>query len=128
MLPKNVQTVENAHSVLRPKGLNPGWKRQGEFFFSPLTKKELKKFHEKHGRKLFQCNWGNVDEDYLLKFNSDNDLEESDHFAANVFRGEKEAEYVYGYITYDRHKPVFLENWHRVYYNNEIPSNGELFD
>lgn len=35
-LPKRVETVEEAHEVLRPEGLLPHAKRQGEWFFTPV--------------------------------------------------------------------------------------------
>lgn len=42
ILPQRVKTVERAHAVLRPKGIPKDAPRQGEWFFRPATKEEVK--------------------------------------------------------------------------------------
>ncbi len=43
ILPEKVNSVEEAHKILRPKGLSKKAKRQGEFFFTPVSEQTVLK-------------------------------------------------------------------------------------
>lgn len=132
LLPKTVKTVENAHKALKPKGLRPGWKRQGEWFFNPCTKKEKEALIKEIEKKGMYS----IDHERPLESGSE------DHYSLNSFdfryshqiktkEGEilKGKKYVSGFIENERHDLLVLDGWYEPVLNNEIEGGeDELWD
>lgn len=107
-LPEKPENVRHAHEILRPKGIAADCKRQGEFFFKPCTRAELRDIKD-------ALNNGKFPRDrtleYLSSHRSPCALKLDKTMYANV-------------LVYDnrngRHEPIVLEGWHKVVRNNEI--------
>lgn len=110
-LPKKVTSVQQAHALLRPKGLSAAALRQGEWFFDPvkeLAANALDKVVSVASRRIHRIELG-----------------QSTHAAnsALVMKGTYSGTYARGYITDNRkghHKPLFLRAWHKIVRNKEI--------
>lgn len=115
-LPERAISVEDAHKVLRPKGLKDGSPRQGEFFFQVAEPDELKPVF--NGTALENSIHSHM---YKKKFRIENG---NSHFAS-FFIKHKEDSYVCGWITdsQKRHKDLFLPTWHKVVRNTEVQSD-----
>ena len=122
-LPKeDINTVAEAHQALKHKAVieaekeGKDVKRQGEYFFIPLTKEEEKEFmvkvkQEKRLRKTLR---GRLQR-----------LGHRAHFIRRMIvmrRGTKR--YAQGHVTHEQHEPMYLPSWHRVYKNRETSSPG----
>jgi len=108
-----VKTVSEAHEELLPKDtkLKKGYKRQGEFFFNPVSK-ELS--------KQLTFNIHNVRKEAPLNF-SFNYTNTSSHRGAVIRYNGKN--YVIGKVwdtRKDRHNPLYLHDWYEVVRNNEV--------
>lgn len=108
-LPKQAESVEDAHKILRPAGVSVDAPRQGEWFFVPASQ-----------RLEGRLNRIATTEPKRLK---NGGLEVmSSHIAMQMITVDK-VKYVNGFI-YDkrsaRHTGIFLPSWHRVIRNNEI--------
>jgi hypothetical protein len=118
MLPKAAASVADAHAVLMPKSVRgvPGVIRQGEFFFVPVTKKELALLKKKSTRG------------YVSQYNLEKDNSTSDHRAYGVSNA-KGHRYITGVVGNSRHD-TFLTGWYRVVPNTEQPgaSNASNWD
>lgn len=113
-LPEAVETVDEAHKVLRPQGLLPHAKRQGEWFFTPVKEYD----------KEVRCPCGSsLDEhEHLLsEENLRSRVGTTTHRVSQfTHRG---VTYAKGVVTDERkgrHVPVDLgDEWHRVDRNME---------
>jgi len=112
-LPRVTNSVASAHKMLKPSGLAEGWKRQGEWFFSPITEKEAEKVVAR------STQYDIYSEDFLGN---------TDHLAAIVFNLDGK-QYAIGKINGGkRHKKLLLTSIHRVIRNNEIVSASNSWD
>lgn len=115
MLKNAVNSVKEAHQELLPKelGNRKDYKRQGEFFFVPATKKMIE-------------NISSIDTDYCLHHS---DGEDTDHFAQMHARIPQEPFHlVCGSITNSRHEAKFFDRWMVAYVNDEVPHRGKSWD
>lgn len=127
-LPKVAKDVEDAHRILRPKGISKDAYRIGEFFFDPVSKTKSKELDVAYEKELVSA-YGSShrhDRNYLRQ---NSDFESENHMAHSVVHernGKAYTQYVVGYVvdTENRHPPVFFSDWHRVVPNNEIPGVG----
>jgi hypothetical protein len=104
-----VKSVRGAHRELRPAGLKPGYLRQGEWFFNPISKSLAQRIDE-----YAFSNPGRI---YAKPFES-----RSSHAGKQIVHFEEKM-YVVGYVTDSRrghHEPLYLPEWHEVIRNNEI--------
>lgn len=118
-IPKKVESVEEAHEVLRGD-VELGTLRQGEWFFTPVSPELANEL------TLYNCELYRYCDRYCRGYHfraCRAELEVgSSHFADQLllYRNNK---YVFGHI-YDRrfshHKPLFLPGWHLVTRNREI--------
>jgi len=109
-LKKPVKTVQEARAELLPDGvtLKDGHKRQGEWFFNPVSQKlssELNRnIHRAYHNSVDASRWGGTS-----------------HRAMILEYGPKT--YAIGMVTdrrKGRHEPLFLDGWHEVIRNNEV--------
>lgn len=113
VLKKHVNTVKQAHDELKPSGLKAGYKRQGEWFFIPVSKKmdiELTSKFMKQPRS------------YHLPYEGFALEQNSSHRSSFVMHHDKK-KYVRGKIRDTRkgmHAPLYLKVWHEVIRNNEV--------
>jgi len=111
--------AEEEKRVLRPDNVPAGSKRQGEFFFVPIT--------------LSQTDINNINEVYNINArypsSSGNNLEkDSTHFAQQMMVFKKGTKFANKVIVKgkirderkDRHAPLLLTKWHEVIRNNEV--------
>jgi hypothetical protein len=109
-LPGRASTVEEAHALLRPQ-VGERALRQGEWFFEPATPSELaaiRRARQRGARALF------------------GPLEPGSSHRASVVLIEGQR-FAIGKIVDNRvghHKPVLLEDWHRVVRNTELDTPG----
>lgn len=125
-LPKeNVNTVKEAHQCLKHaeviKAEKEGIKvkRQGEYFFIPLTEKEEKEFMVKVDE------WKKRKGKNVLRNASLRRRGHRPHFVKRFItmrRGTKR--YAQGYVSHEQHIPLHLPGWHRIYKNRETESPG----
>lgn len=137
-LPKEAKTVEEAHKILRPKGVPEGSLRQGEFFFVPVSAKHrktlqaLEKKNPKIGKR--EHSW----EPNGLEPNSSHraerrlvlvsgKVENLNNFQISRFGSQEyKTEYktlVKGKIADIRtghHSPLVLDDWHYAIRNTEL--------
>ena len=115
MLPQKVNSVTEAHEILRPKGLSKNAVRMGEYFFDPVTDQKL------------------IEE---IMDNQHEDIEshsviypEADVYSNIVFYHRDES-YVFGKIDCEnkRHKSIYLNSLHRVYKNTELENKSNTWD
>lgn len=104
-LPEKALTVVEAHEILRPASAKKdGTKRQGEWFFIPVSERLSKELF-KHTDQL----------EYAM-------LEDgSTHVGSTLIHGK--GTYAIGVIQDERkgrHEPLILTSWHQVRRNNEI--------
>ena len=121
-LPKeNINTVAEAHQALKHKAVveaekeGKEVKRQGEYFFIPLTEKEEKEFLAKVDRdKKINCK-----KDKLSRPG------QRSHFVKRLIRMRRKRKvYAQGIVSHEQHNPLILSNWHMVYRNRETESPG----
>lgn len=124
MLPKVVDSVEEAHKVLRPKDMPSTVRlRQGEFFFEKV---DLNK--ELCNEKIIQ-----IQCDHKVPLMRDNGRE-TDHQAEIGFWVEyrdnlEGIQFVARKITNPRHETLDLgDSYYRVWSNTELESDGQLYD
>jgi hypothetical protein len=121
-LPKEkVNTVAQAHQVLKHKAVvaaekeGRDVKRQGEYFFVPLTKAEEKELMDKK-----------VADKSIL--NVRGRLQRGGHrphFVRRMIRMRRKRKiYAQGHVAHEQHTPLHLPTWHRVYKNRETSSPG----
>jgi hypothetical protein len=116
-LPTKPKSVVDAHNILKPEGISNKAVRQGEWFFDPATKKELKSINNKIAR---------TGSDFRHNVHAGNNerLFSSSHFSRDLIKIEDET-FVCG-IIHDSHlnglahKPLILNGWHRLVRNNEV--------
>jgi len=121
-LPKeNINTVAEAHQALKHKavveaeGEGKEIKRQGEYFFIPLSEKEEEEFLAK------------VDRDKKIKCKKDrlSRRGQRPHFVKRLIRMRRGRKvYAQGIVSHEQHNPLILSNWHMVYRNRETESPG----
>lgn len=114
-LPKLVTSVPEAHATLRPSGISTQAKRQGEWFFDPVT-------HERQHEieALYHTAACFVRRDAAI-----NNAILSPHVASEIVRirtGVTEVEVVRGTIIQEpRHRPLHLgDQFHTVHRNLEV--------
>ncbi|GAH18440.1 unnamed protein product [marine sediment metagenome] len=121
-LPKeDINTVGEAHQALKhgavveAEGEGREVKRQGEYFFIPLTEKEEREFLAKvDGDKEIKCK-----KDKLSRRG------QRPHFIKRLIRMRRRRKvYAHGTVTHEQHNPLILNNWHMVYRNRETESPG----
>lgn len=120
VLPKKVKSVREAHRILRPKELRSKKTiiRQGEFFFTPATPKELAQIANRVNKDVtFRSS-------VSLRKPSKEGMFNSDHIAEHVAFMDN-TQYVMGYVSNDRHKRLTFPTWHRVWNNTEINRTAE---
>lgn len=116
-LPMAVETVSEAHEVLRPKGLLPLAKRQGEWFFTPV------KEYDKEER--CECGKRLTEHEVTLSVAPESLRSPSSGVTTHSVRQftHRGVTYAKGMVTDDRkgrHAPVDLgDTWHRVDRNTE---------
>jgi hypothetical protein len=126
-LPGPVKSVAEAHLILMPTEILPGqtYFRQGEFFFVPLTDKQLKEF------------WKNIEQSYTQTYLQKKNGDDSDHEADALFFtylsfGRKhKANYnqvAAGEVKNPRHQTVVLDKPHWVFISRELEGNGTNWD
>lgn len=131
-LPKEAKTVEEAHKILRPKGVPEGSLRQGEFFFVPVTAKHKKTLQalEKENPKIGKCSW----EPNRLEPNSSHraerrlvlvsgKVENLNNFQISRLGSQEYKTLVKGKITDNKtghHSPLVLDDWHYAIRNTEL--------
>jgi hypothetical protein len=109
-LPRKVNSVHEAHMLLKPKGLRAGSLRQGEWFFEPCTKEECAGFDKMVNER------GNT----IVK---PIELGGTTHMVKSGIRVDNVI-YAIGFVTdkrHGRHASIFLPKWHKVVRNKEIP-------
>jgi len=121
-LPKeNIKTVAEAHQALKHKavaeaeGEGKKAKRQGEYFFIPLTEREEEEFLAK------------IDRDRKIKCKRDRLARpgHKPHFVKRLIRMRRGRKvYAQGVVSHEQHRPLVLSNWHMVYRNRETESPG----
>jgi hypothetical protein len=107
-----VNTVEEAHKELLPQGvkLKPDCKRQGEWFFNPVSQRLNKQLMHKVGT----CHIGPIDAKTAR-------WPYSTHKGVTLQHDKKI--YALGTIKDNRkgrHEPLCLDTWHEVIRNNEV--------
>ena len=111
LLPRPAKTVAEAHEMLKPKGLQEGWKRQGEWFFIPCSAEKSEKLDKmaiKEYQRIRERRLGNTTH--------------SAKSAIRILEGRKQVVYARGFIVDMRqghHKALFLNDWHVVRKNKE---------
>ncbi len=129
MLPETakVSTVEQAHKFLRPKGLSNKAVRQGEFFFDPLSDKQILDLFT---NKIFIKD-ALIDGQVNLERNSTHIANigfynNDDYYKQNP----KMPVYVMGKIFCTRkgtHKYLILKRWHKLVRNNEVKQQNTIY-
>jgi hypothetical protein len=134
ILPKKVTSVAAAHNALRPAGVPADAVRQGEFFFVPVTSQADKNRIFKVLKEADEAR-AELDDVRTQEGLYGSDGEYSDHRASFIVsffagNGTDPIDYAQGFVSNYRHKPLWLEGWHRVYLNRELASlNGhETYD
>ncbi len=121
-LPKeDINTVAEAHQALKHKAvveaekIGKDIKRQGEYFFVPLTKAEEKELIDKVV----------ADKRILCKRDKLQRGGQRSHFIRKIIRMRRKRKvYAQGHVTHEQHQPLILPTWHRVYRNRETESPG----
>jgi len=121
-LPKeDINTVAEAHQALKHTAVveaeeeGKEVKRQGEYFFIPLSEKEEEEFLAK------------VDRDKKIKCKKDrlSRRGQRPHFVKRLIRMRRGRKvYAQGIVSHEQHNPLILSNWHMVYRNRETESLG----
>lgn len=111
-----VKTVAEAHRSLIPKQVRgKKYLRQGEFFFLPVSKKQIEAvFDQDKGEPAVKTG--------LMK-----DNEESDHIVDISYISylvEGTTEFAMGRVMNARHKTIDLNGWHQVFVANEASADG----
>lgn len=141
MLPEKAEDVEQAHEILKPKKMGKNYHRQGEWFFTPVTKKLTAELDAMLREQPTVSVWGYLGGSYdshkLPKFNS-SIQQHSMHewFVKDGVRLEAQSShyskhrveldgntYVCGPIKDSRanhHRPLEIEGWHRLWRNREV--------
>lgn len=117
-LPKPAMTVASAHKALRASGLRKGWKRQGEWFFSPALKKDLEAIENR------LSNGAHV-KTRRLDMRKPESWDATSHEALQSIVLDRTRLFVRGYVSDVRtghHKTLHLDGWHEVLRNREIES------
>jgi len=114
--------VRDAHKALRPvhlerkSKLKKSAERQGEWFFTPATKSELRKME-----KLVKQDWRIFRFHELIDKNigaigTPHEAE----FYIEVEIAKEKVPFVKGKIKHSDHKTLILDGWHRIFLNLEI--------
>lgn len=115
-LKHHVSSVEAAHELLRPSGVPKDALRQGEWFFVPVTPRELAAINKRLENARYD-GWNPNASGYAVQ-----PLEEGSSHQAPVCRiGTKR--YACGAVTdmrLRRHSPLVLNGWHRIVRNTEL--------
>lgn len=122
-LPKVVKTVEQAHKLLKPKGLNGKSHRVGEYFFRPVSRRLVDKLLQsktKNGEVVSSST-------KLRKFL--NETRGSSTKLLRVTSSDTKKLYVVGQVNLGRrHKSLNLVDWHEVVPNNEVEVAHNFYD
>lgn len=126
VLPVNATTIKSAHQALRPSGLSKVAIRQGEWFFTPATKDELrtikrvlKTYSEPHPGRWEHPTYATVGGVRVRIMPLE--AMSSHHAATLVIPGT--GRFAIGDVTDSRtghHAPLPLADWHRVTRNAEV--------
>jgi len=118
---EDINTVAEAHQALKHKAvvvaekIGKDVKRQGEYFFVPLTKVEEEELIDKVV----------ADKRILCKRDKLQRGGRRSHFARRIIRMRRKRKvYAQGHVTHEQHQPLILPTWHRVYRNRETESPG----
>lgn len=111
-LPKLVTSVEEAHEVLKPKGLGENYLRQGEWFFVPVTDPLVVEDLDARLRRS-------------LKRRDSAALRGMEHYSSHqgISMTAYGSRYAIGPIVDTReghHKRLMLDGWHEVIRNTEV--------
>lgn len=111
-LPRRVATVEAAHAILKPAiaKCNPATKRQGEWFFIPVTSDEE---HLIEGPDII------IDHVKAIPGNSRNQHVAEELVKIDKVNSKEPDVFVRGKITHVDHKALVLKRWYRVERNTE---------
>ena len=120
-LPKAAKSIEDAHKILRPKGVTGSTLRQGEWFFLPADVDEAE-FDQKYVNRVRRAQYDQRIGDFTnIANNVWNGSFSTNHKAAMVVsvKGKK---YVKGLVfdTTGRHDSILLPKWHLVVKNKEV--------
>jgi hypothetical protein len=114
-LPERVDTVSDAHEILRPNSVKPGSFRQGEWFFTEISNSLQAKVEQTFVNVMNREPWHSHQPRAL-------DFDDSSHRAICVQHNHRT--YARGYVTDARgathHAPLFLPTWHLVTRNREL--------
>ena len=118
---EDINTVAEAHQALKHKAvvvaekIGKDVKRQGEYFFVPLTKTEEKELIDKVM----------ADKRILCKRDKLQRGGRRSHFVRRIIRMRRKRKvYAQGHVTHEQHQALILPTWHRVYRNRETESPG----
>lgn len=118
VLKNPVSTVKQAHAELRPKGLSKKAKRQGEWFFEPVSER----LNIKLMKRISESNIPKYVYNYGKSINTVLNLEnKSTHKCENQLKVDG-VKYVIGKVYDSRkgnHEDLVLTKWHKVVRNNE---------
>lgn len=106
-LPSRVDTVQDAHELLRPAGVPKGSLRQGEWFLVPATKAEVEEIIENLGPST----------------RIGRSMERESSHRALVVKTANGDRFTIGEVSDDRtgrHKSLHLDRWHKIIRNTEI--------
>lgn len=119
LLPRKPKSVNDAHVSLRPKGVTAKTKRQGEFFFVPVTKAELKSIRKMELGKDSDRTQEEYRGEQVYNYGMGN--EGTNHRASliAVLKGDdhrKNYDACLGQVWHEagEHDPVFLDTWHKA--------------
>lgn len=111
ILPETVNTVRQAHNILRPSEVPKGSPRHGEFFFVKITDK--KKIALLDQRIRLRLDAGSLAGDW--------DDADTEHFAGVLTDlGEGESFVIGPIFGKERHDRLMLSEWHKVVRNLEL--------
>lgn len=126
MLPKKATSVEQAHKILRPKGVTDKALRQGEWFFEPVSEQVSKQLDALVAKQPHI-----MDDVYPLESE-----DETTHYCVQVTipKDKKPRLFTIGWVTdrrrvrrgrraggrFSHHDPLWLGDWHEVIKNTEI--------
>lgn len=129
VLPSPAKSVKHAHEILMPPevkklklSVRKNVKRQGEFFFVPVSNDEMMKYFVDDLKDSYDVMNNHCPLDKAFKENVGDVVHE-----AEVVHERPDYEYyVYGKVKHRRHKTLELTQWHRVYMNTEIQDDESI--
>lgn len=120
-LPSKASSVEQAHTILKPKGLDSAkYLRQGELFFTPVEDSVIYDMLAKYASDIST----RVELDDFSSEVHDYDENGTGVAAGHVFSLaflRHKIIYVLGNVEHPRHKTLKLPCWHRLWVNTELP-------